>query len=173
MNHSAEIIKQSVTMREMAERYGFEPNMGGFIKCPFHQGDHTASLKIYPDNKGFHCFGCGAHGSVIDFAMKLFDLTFPQAIIRISADFNLGLTAQRPTKLEASCIIEERKKREKEKNQAIIEYMEVAAEHRYLWEATKYFAPTSPDFIHPLYAEAVKKLSYLEWWLDEHIEAGK
>ena len=98
-------------MRQVAERYGFDPNRSGFIKCPFHQGDRTASLKIYPGDKGFHCFGCGAHGSVIDFVMRLFDLSFPQAVVRLSSDFNLGLTAHRLTRREASKILEDRRKK--------------------------------------------------------------
>ena len=74
MNRTAEIIKQSLSMQEVAEKYGFYPNRAGFIQCPFHTGDHTASLKVYPEKGGgFYCFGCKAHGSVIDFVMRLFD----------------------------------------------------------------------------------------------------
>lgn len=155
-------------MRQVAEHYGFEPNRAGFIKCPFHQGDHTASLKIYPGDKGFHCFGCGAHGSVIDFVMRLFDLSFPQAVVRLSSDFNLGLTAHRLTRYEASKILEDRRKKEEEKERAAQEYRKMAEEHRYWWEVLKYF-----DFPHPLWERAVKRLPYLEDWLDENLGAGR
>lgn len=161
-------IRRLLTMRQVAERYGFEPNRSGFIKCPFHQGDHTASLKIYPGDKGFHCFGCGAHGSVIGFVMRLFDLSFPQAVVRLSSDFNLGLTAHRLTRHEASKILEDRRKREEEKERAAQEYRVVAEEHRYWWEVLKYF-----DFPHPLWEQAVKRLPYLEDWLDENLGAGR
>jgi DNA polymerase I-like protein with 3'-5' exonuclease and polymerase domains len=35
---------------------------GDKICCPYH-ADRTPSLQIYPDGH-FHCFGCGAHGSI-------------------------------------------------------------------------------------------------------------
>lgn len=94
-------IKALLTMDQVARHYGFTPSRAGYICCPFHK-EKTPSLKLYRGSGGFHCFGCGAHGSVIDFVMKLFDITFQQAIIRISSDFGLGLTAERPTKWEAS-----------------------------------------------------------------------
>lgn len=60
-----EEIKATTSMTDVVERYGFRPNRAGFINCPFHDGDRTASLKIYPDS--FHCYGCGAHGDIFDF----------------------------------------------------------------------------------------------------------
>lgn len=60
-------------MDEVARHYGFEPNRAGFMRCPFHQGDHTASLKIYAGDRGWHCFGCNSGGSVIDFVMRLYE----------------------------------------------------------------------------------------------------
>ena len=164
----AQEIRSRISADYVARHYGFEPNRSGFIKCPFHQGDHTGSLKLYPGTGGFHCFGCGAHGSVIDFVMKLFDLSFPQAVVRLSSDFNLGLTAHRPTKQEASKILEERRKKEAEKEIAEQEYRRMAEEHRYWWEVLKYF-----DFPHPLWERAVKRLPYLEYWLDENLGVGR
>ena len=84
-------IKHLLTMEEVARFYGFEISRAGFINCPFHAGDHTASLKIYPKDKGFHCFGCGASGDVIDFVMKLFNLSFMDAVRKIDYDFSLNL----------------------------------------------------------------------------------
>lgn len=82
-------------MPKVAEFYGFRANRAGFVNCMFHSGDRDASLKIYSGkNGGFHCFGCGAHGSVIDFVMKLFDISFSEAVRRIDSDFSLGLHNQ-------------------------------------------------------------------------------
>ena len=47
-------------MQEVAERYGYQPDTKGFISCPFHTGDKTPSLKLYPEDKGWYCFGCHA-----------------------------------------------------------------------------------------------------------------
>ena len=68
MNMAAD-IRRILTAQQVAEFYGFQVGRSGFMKCPFHQGDHTASLKLYDGDGGWHCFGCGAHGSVIDFVM--------------------------------------------------------------------------------------------------------
>jgi DNA polymerase len=45
-----------------------EPLINGYICCPFH-ADKTPSLKIYVDH--YHCFGCGAHGSHIDWLIQV------------------------------------------------------------------------------------------------------
>ena len=100
--------------------------------------------------------------------MKLFNLSFPQAVVRLSSDFNLGLTAHRPTKQETSKILEERRKKEEERRRAAQEYQRMAEEHRYWLEVIQYF-----DCPHPLWCEAVKRLPYLEYWLDENLGAGR
>lgn len=95
MNSAADIIKQTLSMTEVAERYGFPPNRAGFIRCPFHAGDNSASLKIYPGKGGgFFCFGCQTSGSVIDFVMRVFDCPFKEATQRLNSDFDLGLYRQ-------------------------------------------------------------------------------
>lgn len=67
-NDLARQIKEHLTVRQVVELYGFHPDRGGYIQCPFHAGDNHGSLKVYDGNKtGWHCFGCGAGGSVIDF----------------------------------------------------------------------------------------------------------
>ncbi len=47
--------------------------------CPFH-GEKTASFFIYTNNNSFHCFGCSANGSSIDFYMKLNNVQFFDAV---------------------------------------------------------------------------------------------
>ena len=47
--------------------------------CPFHR-EKTPSFHVTPAKNLFHCFGCGAAGSVIDFVMKKDGLTKQQAI---------------------------------------------------------------------------------------------
>ena len=48
-------------------------------KCPFHQ-ENTPSFHVYPVDQSYHCYGCGAHGSMIDFVMRQKGLNFPEAI---------------------------------------------------------------------------------------------
>ena len=56
--------------------------------CPFHS-EKTPSFTV-SENKGFfHCFGCGAHGSAVDFAMRSEGLTFPEAVERLAQQVGL------------------------------------------------------------------------------------
>ena len=88
-------IKARVTMSEICQMYGIEVNHAGFAKCPLHS-EKTNSLKIYPGDRGWHCFGaCGEGGSVIDFVMKFFGLDLIGAVRRINDDFGLGLPLDR------------------------------------------------------------------------------
>lgn len=80
--------KSRLTMAQVAREYGYTPNRGGFICCPFHK-EKTASLKLY--DRSFHCYGCGAGGSVIDFVAMLFQLDALGAVKRLNEDFSLGL----------------------------------------------------------------------------------
>ena len=81
-------IKQTVTTRQAAERYGLPVNRSGMVKCPFHE-DHNPSMKV---DFRFHCFGCGVDGDVIDFTAKLFQLSLRQAAEKLASDFGLSAT---------------------------------------------------------------------------------
>ena len=170
-----EEIKERLTMREVAECYGFQVGRSGFIKCPFHSGDHTASLKIYNGRSGWHCFGCGAGGSVIDFVMRLFNLNFRQAVLRINADFHLGLTASKPDRAARSAALEARREEQRRKDQAEENFRYMASELHYWKDVLEVFPPFrrgDTAYYHPLYVEAVKRLPYIEYWLDDFIEKG-
>jgi DNA primase len=47
--------------------------------CPFHE-ERTPSFCIYPEGRGYHCFGCQAHGDAISFLMKTKGFSFPEAV---------------------------------------------------------------------------------------------
>lgn len=90
MNNYAPTIKERLPARLVFEHYGIHVNADGFCCCPFH-GEKTASCKVYPGERGWHCFGCHAGGDVIDFAQKYFGLDFRAAAARLNDDFGLGL----------------------------------------------------------------------------------
>lgn len=95
MNYAeaAEVIKNTVSMRDIAGMMGHSVRKDGFIVCPFH-GDRDASLKIYDKkcgHSGWHCFGCGRGGSVIDFVMESNSCGFRQAVREINDRLGLGL----------------------------------------------------------------------------------
>ena len=79
-------VKYGVSCREAAERYGVEVNQYGMALCPFHNDRH---LSLYVADDHYHCFACGEHGDVIDFAAKLFGLPLYEAAQRLAADFHL------------------------------------------------------------------------------------
>lgn len=70
-------IKATYSMRDVLAGYGMYPNRAGFVRCPFHQGDRDASLKVF--DKDFHCFACGAHGDIFDFICQYEGVTFLEA----------------------------------------------------------------------------------------------
>lgn len=110
----SEIINSRLTTREVAVRYGLEPNRKGFVCCPFHN-EKTASMKIYPDSRGFYCFGCGAGGDTVTFVSRLFDMDYQQTCRKLDEDFNLCLF-QKPTltqrRKQLQQVREEREQRE-------------------------------------------------------------
>lgn len=87
-----ETIKAAVPMREAAEHYGLRVLPNGTACCPFHE-DHHPSLKLNEDY--FFCFGCGAHGDVIDFTARLWGLSAQEAVEKLRGDFGIE-TGQMP-----------------------------------------------------------------------------
>jgi DNA primase len=47
--------------------------------CPFHN-EKTPSFWVNPAKQFYHCFGCGAHGTAIDFLMNYDRLSFVEAV---------------------------------------------------------------------------------------------
>jgi DNA primase len=52
--------------------------------CPFHQ-EKTPSFMVSPSRQTFHCFGCGAGGSVFRFVMDYEHTDFPSAVRKLAA----------------------------------------------------------------------------------------
>lgn len=89
IKQAAQAIRDSVPMAEILQLYGYKTKHG-FMVCPFH-GDHDASLKVYPDTGGWHCFGCERGGSVIDFVMEHENCNFRTAVAAIDRALHMGL----------------------------------------------------------------------------------
>jgi len=52
--------------------------------CPFHQ-EKTPSFTVSPQRQTFHCFGCGAGGSVFRFVMDYEHIDFPSSVRKLAA----------------------------------------------------------------------------------------
>ena len=82
--------------------------------CPFHD-EKTPSFTVSDDKGFFHCFGCGAHGDVIGFAMRRGHLSFVDAVEQLAAEAGLEVPVATP---------EER--RREERRAGLLETMEAA-----------------------------------------------
>jgi DNA primase len=60
--------------------------------CPFHN-EKTASFWVSPEKQFYHCFGCGAHGTVLRFLMEHDRMAFPEAVEELAS--RLGLEVPR------------------------------------------------------------------------------
>lgn len=77
------------------ENAGYKPKRKGkyyWMNCAFHE-ERTPSFKIDVDKQTFYCFGCGQHGSAIDFLMASYGLTFKETL--------QYLNIQDPTKIDS------------------------------------------------------------------------
>lgn len=92
IQNAASVIKDTVDMETVIGLYGYTAKHRKMV-CPFH-GDRNASLQIYENNgrhNGWHCFGCGRGGSVIDFVMEHEGCDFITAVKAIDTALSLGL----------------------------------------------------------------------------------
>lgn len=81
-----EEIKEHYKMADIIQRYGLKENRAHFIRCPFHAGDNSPSLKIYPDS--FYCFGCGKAGDIFKFVELMEDCSFKEAFLSLGGTYN-------------------------------------------------------------------------------------
>lgn len=58
--------------------------------CPFHK-EKTPSCKIDPVQKIWHCFGCGEGGTVFTYVMKLYNMTFVEAVHMLAQRANIEI----------------------------------------------------------------------------------
>ena len=84
----AGIIKSSVSMPEVAERYTGQRIIRNRIRCPIHHGSDL-NMRIY--RSSYHCFVCHATGDVIQFVQSVLGLSFQDAMKRLNDDFGLHL----------------------------------------------------------------------------------
>ena len=147
-------IKQTVTTRQAAERYGLSVNRSGMTRCPFH-ADHNPSMKV--DDR-FYCFGCHASGDVIDFTARLFELSPYAAAKKLETDFGIGAEHEQlpfPNHAEPS----------HDREQLCICVLRDYLRHLRIWQLRH--CPEKPgDKFHPRFAEAMKELPTVNYLLD-------
>lgn len=88
-------IKQQLTIGQVLDHYGLQPDKNNLLRCPFHD-DKTPSLQIYPQTNTFCCFSskCNADtGDVIEFIRLMEKCTKHEAILKAKA--LLGVTEEK------------------------------------------------------------------------------
>ncbi len=94
-------IKEQVDVVELVGRSVSLKKAGASYKglCPFHK-EKTPSFNVVPSKNIFHCFGCGAGGSVIDFVMNTEKLEFIEAVEKLAHEIGLELPTETPISRE-------------------------------------------------------------------------
>lgn len=93
-----EVVKQIKEQADLVELIGRRVTLqknGKAFKglCPFHN-EKTPSFHVVPEKGIFHCFGCKASGSVIDFFMKTEHLEFAEAVRLLAKEMHIELPTQ-------------------------------------------------------------------------------
>ena len=157
-----ETVKDNVSLREVAQRYGIDVNRYGKALCPFHNDRHPS---LYVTDDHYHCFACGAHGDVIDFVGRLFQLSPYDAARKLMADFYLSpdkppgaaaLHAKR-IRTEAQRLMEN----ERLCFSVLSDYARVLRD----WKV-RYAPRTQDEPLHERFVEACRNLDLTEYYLD-------
>ena len=155
-----ETVKQSVTTRQAAERYGIRVERNGMCRCPFHD-DSTPSMKL---DRRYYCFGCGATGDVIDFVSQLRGIGSKEAAILLAQDFAI------PYEDSAGKTNRPRQQNTDEQNYQHMERycFRVLLDYYRLLCRWKEDTPQTPeDGFDPRFVEALQRISLIEYLLDE------
>lgn len=148
-----ETIKAAVTVRQAAERYGLRVAPNGMTHCPFHEDRHP-SLKLNEDY--FYCFGCGAHGDVIDFVARLFDLSSYEAAQKLAWDFGID-----PGNPPASALAKPKYPKEVRCQRILQDYL------NFLKNWKKRYSPSDPEgVVDDRFVEACQMLDQVEYLIE-------
>jgi hypothetical protein len=165
---AVQTIKDRLTMREVLEHYGYTAKRR--MPCPLHNGkDNNFEVKEH----SFMCYSQCGGGDVITFVQKLFNLSFSDALRKFDTDFCLNLYGDktfeelRKSHYQTKQLQARREREIAKREQADNEYWVLFDEWKRLDDNKRNFAPkTFFEELHPLFVEALQKLSYQEFLLD-------
>ena len=87
-NDIVDVIKEYVPLKKSGSNY--------FGLCPFH-GEKTPSFSVSPSRQMYHCFGCGASGTVYQFMENYLHMSFPEAAEALADRAGITLKKQELT----------------------------------------------------------------------------
>ena len=168
-------IKEVLPISDILLSYGVEVKQKNKALCPLHN-EKTPSFTIYPKTNTWHCFGCGAGGSSIDFVMAYCGLDSLDAAKKIDVDFNLGLFDYKPTPEEQHRLKEQQARQEADNelvkvfegfiNKAfnlLCDYLNLLHDWK-IAHAPKSFEELNR--VNPLFVEACYQLDYIQHLTD-------
>ena len=168
-------MKERVTARQVAERYGLKVSRNGMACCPFHNDKHP-SMKI---DRNYYCFACGAKGDAVNYVDILFGLSQFEAAKKINEDFALGIPIGKqevrkkrepevrkkekvPTKEERMQFVQKKiDKWARDAANVLLRYL------RWMEFWNEFYKPESMEAEwHPLFAEALQNESKISFLVD-------
>ena len=167
----AQAIHDTVTMDEVIKVYAPNPAPRKHrIPCPIHHGQDF-NLSFTP--RGYRCFVCGAAGDVIAFVKDCLGLsTRADAMRRINQDLMLRLPLDGCVDAGFSEEAQRRRKQAEAEERAKQEWEDIY--HRWLDEwieldkIRRTAEPMSDEWV-----DAVKRIDYIGYLLDEHMEVRR
>jgi len=173
-------IKETLPIGDIVRFYGIEVKRNNQALCPFHS-EKTPSFTIFPKTNSFKCFGCGAGGSVIDFAMLIHSTDALEAAKILDNNNHLGLFDYEPSQEEKNWLKEQQAQREANKrlDKAFRGFMDKAFDLlcAYLHLLNDWKTDHAPktaqemDTVSPLFVEACHRLDYIEYLTDGLLNA--
>jgi DNA primase len=107
--------------------------------CVFH-GEKTPSFHVYPEDKHFKCYGCGAFGDVFSFLQKLEGKEFPEVVRALALEVGVEI----PEAAEEDSAEQRARRKERNEilgaNEAAARYFAARLGSRYGEDARGYLA---------------------------------
>lgn len=99
-------------MQELRDRLSLSELIGRRVKltragrefkgcCPFHH-EKSPSFYVNDDKQFYHCFGCQAHGDVVEFTMRHDNLSFIEAVETLAAQAGMQVPKSSPQEIARS-----------------------------------------------------------------------
>jgi DNA primase len=128
-SESINAVRDAVDMTEVVGQYTDLRRAGGQMMglCPFHD-ESSPSFSVDPQDKLYHCFGCGVGGDVFEFVMEKQGIGFSEAVETLADRYGIELQReQEDPQAEAR----------RQRRQRLLQLLERASAHyaNYLWES--------------------------------------
>lgn len=168
-----EEVKVHIGADAVISDYGVKIGRNRMACCPFHADKHP-SMKVDKDH--YHCFGCGAHGDVINFVAQMEGLSNYDAACKIIKNYRLPISTDmrifeeersdyRKIQAQINYINSIKKKFDKRADEKIHDLKEC---EKLIKEARNSFLGTKPGvaFITNGFAYMLHKEPIIGYWLD-------